>query len=142
MRARAVGPSPRMWGLPRIQSRRRTRPPVHPHACGVYLWYNETIEERSAVHPHACGVYLNFRIDVNFLSRSIPTHVGFTALSLPFDYTVFGPSPRMWGLRSHPGPGGPRARSIPTHVGFTVIIRTTSRTNLGPSPRMWGLPLK
>ena len=115
-----------------------TGQPVHPHACGVY---NVAILQAVTMYgpsPRMWGLLSQGEARID-LERSIPTHVGFTAMASGAQSGQYGPSPRMWGLR---GPGDlprPEARSIPTHVGFTRISDAEEQRNYGPSPRMWGL---
>ena len=103
----AFGPSPRMWGLRghaaarhrRLRSipthvgfttgprRRPCRPPVHPHACGVYSARHGHIELIIGPSPRMWGLRRNPPTDT-VITRSIPTHVGFTLTAV----TVF-PTP-------------------------------------------------
>ena len=111
------------------------------------------------ISPRMWGLQDNAAV-FDFLTRFIPTHVGFTS-SISFRHShVCGSSPHMWGLRLsfsfirlstpvHPHTCGVYAtvnsqrevcdRFIPTHVGFTHTNLAEPKRILGSSPHMWGL---
>ena len=113
------GPSPRAWGL-------------RFGGGGVY--------SRIAGHPHVRGDYASIPLVASLGVRAIPTCVG-TTLTLSCvpmvpaghphvrgDYrraqlmlpSLFGPSPRAWGLPGSPRPASTPPRAIPTCVGTTL----------------------
>ena len=152
------GPSPRTWGLrpkngvktectrsiPTHVGFTRKRcvphnpPTVHPHARGVYYCIGGLIGSDTGPSPRTWGLRVS-RLMWLFWIRSIPTHVGFTAIPqiiaeigtvhphargvyelchCRWSYTS-GPSPRTWGLLGYLPFRASWLRSIPTHVGFT-----------------------
>ncbi len=157
---------------------RETSAPVHPHACGDYITSAASSGGRPGPSPRVWGLRGGVCQDVRAL-RSIPTRVG-TTTWLPSsssassvhphacgDYELVwpkrrptgGPSPRVWGLRTHPLRPRRSRGSIPTRVGTTERSPTMDwktpvhphacgdypRTGSspaprdGPSPRVWGL---
>ena len=134
----ANGPSPRVWGLLRAPevvtlkprsiptrvgttsapSPPRTRPAVHPHACGDYGRPSFGVSVAAGPSPRVWGLRPPTPGGPG-TRRSIPTRVG-TTKGVPAEqvYEV-GPSPRVWGLRFLDPLEPVRGRSIPTRVGTT-----------------------
>ena len=135
----AYGPSPRMWGKPRVPAHQchtvRTIP-THVGKTSLIASSNSLLTD----HPHACGENISMFYCSSF-------HCG--------------PSPRMWGKPHRNLARSDISRTIPTHVGktahlhphcplgtdhphacgenryCTVIVQPLP----GPSPRMWGKPI-
>ena len=58
--------------------------------------------------------------------------------SLP-PFSIFGSSPRVWGIRDHPERQYTAQRFIPTCVGNTCWCRANPSQVDGSSPRVWGI---
>ena len=152
------GSSPHMWGILRLaeclhaplrfipthvgntstSSQRPHRSAVHPHTCGEYMKWGQSITIHFGSSPHMWGIPFP-AISVDSALRFIPTHVGNTGtfranvhaqsvhphtcgeyfLALSSSHSVFGSSPHMWGILHHYGRNSVPYRFIPTHVGNT-----------------------
>ncbi|ERV14599.1 hypothetical protein Q072_03228 [Pseudomonas aeruginosa BL18] len=157
-RTRSFGSSPRMWGTLKFQSesgcsrrfipthvgntharrRGRSRPTVHPHACGEHPDGYRLIRLEHGSSPRMWGTHHRGPLKQS-MGRFIPTHVGNTAKTQarhcvpavhphacgehwtsPYrSCRCGGSSPRMWGTPGAGAVGGSPRRFIPTHVGNT-----------------------
>ena len=73
----------------------------------------------ASVHPHVRGEYLS---------------------SMSWVLTLFGSSPRAWGIQPSTEGGPGTARFIPTCVGNTEERPASTEDGKGSSPRAWGIP--
>ncbi len=161
----ASGSSPRMWGTPPgkrkgpIEGRfipthvgntgagcvPRTRPPVHPHACGEHVSSARMASEYCGSSPRMWGTQ-EAALAVVDPHRFIPTHVGNTVGGgdegcvhsvhphacgeHPGVVHVAGgragSSPRMWGTLIGDSRPDALRRFIPTHVGNTAPAPATN----------------
>ena len=130
------GPSPRMWGKPRLARRPHRAARTIPTHVGKTAYCSPTRSVNSD-HPHACGE---------------------NGTSIPAPMRSSGPSPRMWGKPKVALYTSCCIRTIPTHVGKTRLVmlsrcRAADHPHAcgenrivvenggaypGPSPRMWG----
>ena len=135
--APAIGPSPRVWGIPPAKAgTRRSQWSIPTRVgntdVGALTGYSKV------VHPHACGEY--FRNSQQ-------------------DSAIRGPSPRVWGIPHSRSATKRENRSIPTRVGNTSrkskspersavhphacgeypLTCPLSSPKAGPSPRVWGI---
>ncbi len=130
------GPSPRVWGEPRLHLLkfyfRRTIPTRVGRTCATHAPHLPASD-----HPHACGE--NHRLVAEEILR-------------------YGPSPRVWGERKAFLYYWFLPRTIPTRVGRTSpslpilskssdhphacgensFAKTQRASATGPSPRVWG----
>ena len=110
------GPSPRTWGEPAPDRRRRCDDRTIPtHVGRTQSRFAAALP--CADHPHARGENRSTGCDSLRGMRTIPTHVGRTR-SRSSEMLI--------------------ERTIPTHVGRTPIDGRQHVSRYGPSPRTWG----
>ena len=111
----------------------------HPHACGDYGPGRIRGQRNRGSSPRVWGLLLPSSPNIGYL-RVIPTRVGTTPPQIAWpivrpghphacgdypegmgkDWTDYGSSPRVWGLRYRPLYGASAPRVIPTRVGTTL----------------------
>ena len=93
------GSSPRMRGTRPATSRFRTRPPVHPRACGELVKFDLAGSLGAGSSPRMRGTQMRTVPGVTRVHRFIPAHAGNSFN----DFAIFGvnagSSPRMRGTR-------------------------------------------
>ena len=151
---------------------------VHPHACGEYFDQREGRTTLAGSSPRMWGIQKREALAL-MASRFIPTHVGNTSGGLctgapapvhphacgEYWFTdgghgsLYGSSPRMWGIQFSTRAISVSVRFIPTHVGNTAGCTVPNpwpavhphacgeysngaaffAGSFGSSPRMWGI---
>ena len=131
------GSSPRLWGILHVLQHFSQTERFIPTPVG-HTMPMKPISSMWPVHPHACGAYFS---------------------GVKFYTTLFGSSPRLWGIQIYLVAYVAPARFIPTPVGHTDIPRCLCRAssvhphacgayvmiscigsfNPGSSPRLWGI---
>jgi len=91
---------------------------VHPHACGEYEREPRSATANRAVHPHACGEYVG----------RYGQHAG-----------LYGPPPRVWGIRAAPSTCRLPSPVHPHACGEYVWGVLCHGAPGGPPPRVWGI---
>ena len=114
------GSSPRVWGILGKAYAVVFQDAVHPHVCGEYSITRMWSLARRRFIPTCVGNTLSCASSPSCGGRFIPTCVGNTTVEIDLKPGTIGSSPRVWGIRPHPGIG-------------------CSETD-GSSPRVWGIP--